>query len=44
MTDFLELCHLAAITMARAIGRGVHAADALELSGAQASWKDRWGS
>ncbi|SIR27639.1 D-aminopeptidase [Rhizobium sp. RU20A] len=44
MTDFLELCHLAATTMARAIGRGVHAADALAVEGAQASWRDRWGA
>lgn len=42
-TAFLELCHLATLTMARAIARGVHAASALPFTGAQAAWKDRFG-
>ncbi|WP_311273109.1 MULTISPECIES: P1 family peptidase [unclassified Rhizobium] len=42
--DFLELCHLATLVMARAIARGVFEATALPHDGAQRSWKDRFGA
>ncbi|MGO4438291.1 P1 family peptidase [Rhizobium sp. RAF56] len=42
--DFLELCHLATVVTARAIGRGVYEATALPFEGAQASWRDRHGT
>ena len=41
-TDFLELCHLATLVMARAIARGVYEATALPFAGAQAAWRDRF--
>ncbi|MHB0953890.1 MAG: P1 family peptidase [Allorhizobium sp.] len=41
--DFMELCHVAALVMARAIARGVFEATALPVEGAQASWRDRFG-
>lgn len=41
--DFMELCHLATLVMARAIARGVFEATALPVDGAQASWHDRFG-
>ncbi len=44
MIDFLELCHLATTVMARAIARGIHEATALPYQGAQAAWRDRFGS
>ncbi|KQV31901.1 peptidase T4 [Rhizobium sp. Root1203] len=40
--DFLELCHLAALVMARAIARGVYEATALPFEGAQEAWSDRY--
>lgn len=41
--DFMELCHLATIVMARAIARGVHEATALPVENAQPAWRDRFG-
>ena len=41
--DFMELCHLATLVMARAIARGVFEANSLPHEGAQASWRDRYG-
>ncbi len=41
--DFMELCHLATLVMARAIARGVFEATSLPHEGAQASWRDRYG-
>ncbi len=41
--DFMELCHVAALVMARAVARGVFEATALPVEGAQASWRDRFG-
>ncbi len=41
--DFMELCHLAALVMARAIARGVYEATSLPVEGAQLSWRDRFG-
>jgi L-aminopeptidase/D-esterase-like protein len=40
--DFLELCHLATLVMARAIARGVYEATALPFEGAQEAWGDRY--
>lgn len=42
MASFMELCHLAASVMARAIARGVHEATALPVEGAQPAWRDRF--
>jgi D-aminopeptidase len=42
MPGFMELCHLAAIVMARAIARGVYEATALPVEGGQAAWRDRF--
>lgn len=42
--DFLELCHLATLVMARAIARGVFEATALPHEGVQRSWRDRFGA
>ncbi len=42
MPSFMELCHLAAIVMARAIARGVYEATALPVEGAQPAWRDRF--
>jgi len=39
-----ELCSTAADVLARAVGRGVHAATALPFPGALPSWRDRFGS
>ncbi|MCX8999598.1 P1 family peptidase [Rhizobiaceae bacterium BDR2-2] len=39
---FAELCHLATVTMARAVARGVFEATALPVPGAQKAWKDRF--
>ncbi|SMC44013.1 P1 family peptidase [Rhizobium sp. RU36D] len=41
--DFMELCHLATVVMARAIARGVYEASALPCPGAQPAWRDRFG-
>lgn len=38
--DFIELCHLATLTMARAIARGVFEATALPNPTAQPAWRD----
>lgn len=43
MADFLEICHLATVVMARAIARGVHDAVALPHEGAQQGWQARFG-
>lgn len=40
--EFMEICNLAMITMARAVARGVHAASTLPLPGAKPGWKDRF--
>ncbi|KQV84545.1 P1 family peptidase [Rhizobium sp. Root1220] len=42
MRDFLELCHLATLVMARAVARGVYEATALPVEGAQPAWRDRY--
>ncbi|PZM16013.1 P1 family peptidase [Rhizobium tubonense] len=42
IVNFLELCHLATIVMARAIARGVYEATALRVEGAQPAWRDRF--
>lgn len=39
-TAFMELCHLATLTMARAVARGVFEATALPVPGAQKAWRD----
>ncbi|HBF29171.1 MAG TPA: peptidase T4 [Rhizobium sp.] len=39
-SDFMELCHLATLTMARAIARGVYEATALPHNHAQLAWRD----
>ena len=41
--EFMELCHLAAVVMARAIARGVFEAVKLPYDGAQAAWRDSYG-
>lgn len=43
LAEFIELCHLAAIVMSRAIARGVYEATALPNPNAQPSWRDRFG-
>lgn len=40
--DFMELCHLATLVMARAIARGVFEATSLPYEGAQPAWRDRF--
>lgn len=42
--DFLDLCHLSTLVVARAIARGVFEARALPYEGAQRSWQDRFGA
>ncbi|WP_112944950.1 P1 family peptidase [Rhizobium sp.] len=42
LSEFLELCHLATLVMARAIARGVYEATALPVEGAQPAWRDRY--
>jgi L-aminopeptidase/D-esterase-like protein len=42
--ELTELGHAATLVMARAIARGVHAADALPVPSAQRSWRDRFPS
>ena len=41
--EFMELCHLATLVMARAIARGVYEATALPYPNAQPAWRDRFG-
>ncbi|MDQ0456163.1 P1 family peptidase [Rhizobium paknamense] len=41
--DFMELCHLATLTMARAVARGVYEATRLPNADAQAAWRDLFG-
>ncbi len=41
---FMEICHFAMVTMARAVARGVHAAMALPQPGSKPSWRDRFGT
>lgn len=43
LANFMELCHLATIVMARAIARGVYEATALPVENAQPAWRDRFG-
>ncbi len=40
--DLTELLYLATLVMARAIARGVHAATALDVPGAQPAWRDQF--
>jgi L-aminopeptidase/D-esterase-like protein len=40
--ELTELGHAAAVTMARAIGRGVYAATPLPIAGTQESWRQRF--
>lgn len=40
-TDFMEICHLATLTFARAVARGVFEATALPVQGGQTAWRDR---
>ncbi|MDM9646932.1 P1 family peptidase [Rhizobium sp. S163] len=42
LPEFLELCHLATLVMARAIARGVYEATALPVEGTQPAWRDRY--
>jgi L-aminopeptidase/D-esterase-like protein len=42
--ELTELGHAATLVVARAIARGVHAADALPVPSAQRSWRDRFSS
>jgi L-aminopeptidase/D-esterase-like protein len=39
--DFMALCHLATLTFARAVARGVFEATALPVEKAQKAWRDR---
>lgn len=39
--DFMELCHLATLTFARAVARGVYEATRLPYADAQRAWRDR---
>lgn len=41
-SDFMELCHLATLVMARAIARGVYEATALACENAQPAWRDQF--
>jgi L-aminopeptidase/D-esterase-like protein len=42
LPEFLELCHLATLVMARSIARGVYEATALPVEGTQPAWRDRY--
>ncbi len=42
IVELTELGHAATLVMARAIARGVHEAAALDVPGAQRSWRDRF--
>jgi L-aminopeptidase/D-esterase-like protein len=44
MPELTELGYATTATMARAVARGVHAAAALPVAGAQPSWRDRFGA
>ncbi|MGF9695186.1 P1 family peptidase [Rhizobium sp. 0TCS1.26] len=39
--EFMELCHLATLSFARAVARGIFEATSLPVEGAQAAWRDR---
>lgn len=39
--EFMELCHLATMTFARAVARGIYEATALPVEGGQKAWRDR---
>ncbi len=39
--DFMHLCHLAMVTMARAVARGIFEANALPHPDSQPAWRDR---
>lgn len=41
--EFMEICHLAMVTMARAVARGVFEATALPQPGARPAWRDLHG-
>ena len=41
-SDFMELCHLATLTFARAVARGIYEATALPIEGSQKAWRDRY--
>jgi L-aminopeptidase/D-esterase-like protein len=41
-SDFMEICHLATLVMARAIARGVYEATALPYENAQRAWRDQF--
>jgi L-aminopeptidase/D-esterase-like protein len=41
--DYMELCHLATIVMARAVARGIYHAARLPYPNAQTAWRDRFG-
>ncbi len=41
--EFMEICHLAMVTMARAVARGVFEAEALPYPDAKPGWKDLFG-
>lgn len=40
--DYMELCHIAMLVMARAVARGVHSATALPQAAGQPAWRDRF--
>ncbi|KQQ45485.1 peptidase T4 [Rhizobium sp. Leaf311] len=42
VNDFAELCHLAAMTVSRAIARGIYEASSLPYPGAQKAWRDQF--
>lgn len=41
--DFMQICHLAMVTMARAVARGVHEATRLPQADSKPAWKDLFG-
>jgi L-aminopeptidase/D-esterase-like protein len=43
LADLTAIGHAVVVAMARAVARGVHAATALPVAGAQSSWRDRFG-
>jgi L-aminopeptidase/D-esterase-like protein len=42
LPNFMELCHLSTLVMARAIARGVYEATALPVADAKPAWRDRF--
>lgn len=42
--DFMDICHLAMVTMARAVARGLYEATALPQPGTKPAWRDVHGS